>query len=173
MASIYKRVDTLATPLLLFGRSRHMRKSTGGVPAVVRRILLVDDSIDGLKARKAVLEAEGHKVTACLSATEALEHMRNDEYSLFITDFQRFDMDGAKLIRAVRQLRPDIKAVLISGMVEVMGLTEQNTGADAVIAKNNNEVPTMVRVVNRLLHVRKPAASQKRAASVRSRKLGS
>ena len=150
-----------------------MRKTTAGVPAVARRILLVDDSKDGLMARKAVLEAEGYAVTACLTAAEALDHVRTGEFALFMTDFQRFDVPGTQLIQAVRELRPDIRTVLISGMVEVMGLTEQNTGADAVIAKNNNEVPTLVRIVNRLLRVRKPAGTQKRSTASRARKIGS
>src|SRR5581483_4432094 len=51
----------------------------------------------------------------------------------------------------------------LSGAVETHGLTEQNTGADVVIAKNCNEAVRLVRAVKRLLNrqpLRKPAASQ-------------
>ena len=40
---------------------------------------------------------------------------------------------------------PDIPVVLVSGMVDPLGLTKQNTGADAVVAKNASEVSPLVR----------------------------
>lgn len=146
-----------------------MRKSTGGAPAVVQRILLVDDNHNGLLARKAVLSAEGYEVTACSSAAEALKHFAQTPFALLVTDYRMPEMDGKQLIQAVREMRPDIRTVLVSGMVDVLGLNEQNTGADAVIAKNNTEVANMVRTVGRLL--RKPPSSQKGRAQ-RSRKTG-
>ena len=63
-----------------------------------------------------------------------------------------------------------VRCKLISGMVEVMGLTEQNTGADAVIAKTNTEVQNMVRTVSRLLRkTRKPPARTGRTAAARTK----
>ena len=55
--------------------------------------------------------------------------------------------------------------ILLSGFVEPLGLTEQNTGADAVIAKSSNEPAHLVRSVKRLVNraLRKPPA-RKRAS---------
>ena len=54
----------------------------------------------------------------------------------------------------------------LSGFVEPLGLTEQNTGADAVIAKSSNEPAHLVRWVKRLMNraLRKQPASQKSGA---------
>ena len=46
-------------------------------------------------------------------------------------------MGGVELIRRIREVKPQARVVLLSGFVEPLGLTEENTGADAVIAKNN------------------------------------
>jgi hypothetical protein len=50
---------------------------------------------------------------------------------------------------------------LISGFVDPLGLTEQSTGADEVIAKTSGEVIALTRAVARLLNrpaPRKPAS---------------
>jgi len=54
--------------------------------------------------------------------------------------------------------------VLLSGFVEPLGLTEENTGADVVLVKSSNEPVHLVRSVKRLVNsrtLRKPPASQK------------
>jgi CheY-like chemotaxis protein len=71
-------------------------------------------------------------------------------------------MNGAELIQRIRLLDPNARIILLSGFVEPLGLTEQNTGADAVIAKSANEPAHLVRTVKRLTNraVRKPPVSQ-------------
>ena len=51
--------------------------------------------------------------------------------------------------------------------MEPLGLTEQNTGADAVITKSSNEPAHLVRWVKRLVNrtTRKPPGSQKASKS--------
>ena len=57
---------------------------------------------------------------------------------------------------------PNARVIMLSGFVEPLGLTEQNTGANAVIAKTSNEAAHLVRSVKRLVNrgARKPPASQ-------------
>ena len=82
-------------------------------------------------------------------------------------------MNGVELISKLRDVRPAIPIVLVSGMVDVLGLNEANTGADAVVAKNAFEVSHMVRAVTRLLGrqrtLRKPARSQATRSAVRKK----
>jgi hypothetical protein len=84
-------------------------------------------------------------------------------------------MTGTDLIRGIRKVDPNARVILISGLVEPLGLTEANTGADVVIAKSSSEPAHLVRWVKRLMNrtmLRKPPRSQKnlsrmaRAASV-------
>jgi CheY-like chemotaxis protein len=72
------------------------------------------------------------------------------------------DADGVELIAALREARPDVPVVLLSGFVEPLGLTEKSTGASAVLAKSANEVQHLIRAINRLL---KPAARRKPPAT--------
>ena len=46
---------------------------------------------------------------------------------------------AVELIERIRKVNPNARIILLSGFVEPLGLTEENTGADAVIAKSANE----------------------------------
>lgn len=81
-----------------------------------------------------------------------------------VTDYRMPRMTGVELIVSIRQTNPNARIILISGLVEPLGLNEQNTGADAVIAKSANEPSLLTRAVKRLLNhgpARKPPASQR------------
>jgi CheY-like chemotaxis protein len=141
-----------------------MAKPSTCVSATTPRVLLIDDNPHGLLVRKFVLEQQGCVVTACDCPEAALAQFASGDFDLVVTDFRMPQMSGTELIQTIRQLRPNIPVVLVSGMVDVLGLNEQNTGADAVVAKNAAEVSHMVRAVNRLLHrtvtPKKPVRSQ-------------
>jgi CheY-like chemotaxis protein len=130
-------------------------------------ILLVDDNKSGLGARKAILEELGHCVATAAGGEDALEHFSKAKFDLVITDHRMARMNGVELIRKIRGMHPDIPVIMLSGYVEALGLTESNTGADLVLAKNSTEVTHLIRGVSRLLRQRaakKPPKSQKLAA---------
>lgn len=132
-------------------------------------ILLVDDNPHGLTARKRLLLDLGYQVETALSAEEALRRIDSDQqyFHLIVTDFRMIGMDGVELIARVKLLSPSTKTVLLSGFVEALGMTEETTGADAVISKSAVEVNQLTRTVKLLLArrvVRKPVASITRVA---------
>jgi two-component system response regulator CpxR len=134
------------------------------------RILLVDDNKMGLSVRKVVLEELGYQVTAVCCSLEAFGEFCKHPFDLVVTDYRMPQLDGIELIRRVRDLRPEVPVVLISGVAEALGFTESNTGADVVLQKNCHEVSNLTRAVSRLLarKVRKPMLTQ---SSPRRRKL--
>lgn len=126
-------------------------------------ILLVDDNKLGLSARRCVLEELGHKITTASNGVDALEQFSNAKFDLVVTDYKMPRMDGLELIVKLRKIAPECPVILISGFVDSLGLSEDNTGADVVIQKSANEVSHMVRSVARLLRkkpAKKPAGSQ-------------
>ena len=87
-------------------------------------ILLVDDNRHGLIARRTVLEELGYHVRICESGAEALELFATQPVDLLITDFRMPNMDGVELITRIREMRPELPIILLSGFVEPLGLTE-------------------------------------------------
>lgn len=146
-----------------------MRKPSETTPAPQQRVLLINENRNGLVARKSVLMGEGYTVTACDTPGEALSLFTIEVFDLVVTDYSLPGMSGTDLIQVLREQRPGIPVVLVSGMVDVLGLNEQNTGADAVVAKCAFEVSHMVRAVNRLL--RKPATPRKPVRSQLGRRM--
>ena len=135
-------------------------------------ILLVDDNKLGLTARKCVLEELGHRIATAANGADALEQFTNAKFDLVVTDYKMPRMDGLEFIVRLRKIAPECPVILISGFVDSLGLSEENTGADVVIQKSANEVSHMVRSVARLLRkkpVKKPAGSEGPAA-VRGKK---
>jgi CheY-like chemotaxis protein len=128
-------------------------------------ILLVDDNRDGLLVRRTLLEELGYAVSIALNGEEGLKLFESANFDVVVTDYRMPRMNGAELIQRIRKLNPHARIILLSGFVEPLGLTEENTGADAVIAKSSNEPAHLTRWVKRLLNraVRKPPATQKMA----------
>jgi CheY-like chemotaxis protein len=142
------------------------------LPAVQARILLVDDSHDGLLVRKSLLEEVGCTVTIAVNGEEALEVYRASTFDVVVTDYRMPRMNGAELIERMRKLNPNARVILLSGFIDPLGLTQESTGADVVIAKSAHEPQHLVRWVKRLVNrgaARKPPGTQPRGNPVRSR----
>jgi hypothetical protein len=61
-------------------------------------------------------------------------------------------MNGGDLIRLIRNADSPARIILLSGFIGVLGLNEENTGADELILKSNKEVPELLRAVRKLAH---------------------
>lgn len=126
------------------------------------KILLVDDNRDGLLVRRSLLEEIGCCVQIAINGEDGLKLFETAKFDVVVTDYRMPGMTGGELIQRIRMLDPHARIILLSGFVEPLGLTEQNTGADAVVTKSANEPAHLVRSVRRLLNrvVRKPPGSQ-------------
>jgi len=127
-------------------------------------ILLVDDNQDGLLVRKALLEEIGCSVETAHNGEEGLKLFNSSNFDVVVTDYRMPRMNGVELIQKIRKVNPNARVILLSGFVDPLGLTEENTGADVVITKSANEAAHLVRWVKRLVNrgtSRKPPATQK------------
>jgi CheY-like chemotaxis protein len=137
------------------------------------RILLVDDNRDGLVVRKSLLEEQGFHVEIACNGEEALKIFLSATFDVVVTDYRMPRMNGAELIVRIREVDPNARIILLSGFVEPLGLSEQSTGANAVIAKSSSEPAHLVRWVKRLLNEparRKPPGKQAAEPRVTPRK---
>jgi CheY-like chemotaxis protein len=119
-------------------------------PLVVPKILLVDDNRDGLLVRRLLLEEAGFDVQVATGGEEALNLFRSTRFDVVVTDYRMPKMNGDELIIRLRSLDSNARIILLSAFVDLLGLTEDNTLADAVIAKSSGETAHLVRWVKRL-----------------------
>lgn len=116
-------------------------------------------------ARKAVLVEQGYSVVTCRSSEEAIGLLASSTFQIaVVSNYPMTCSAGEDLIVTARRQYPNVRFIVLSGMVDVLGLTETSTGADAVVPKGASEVQHLLRAVNRLLlkpaGVRKPPRSQ-------------
>ena len=131
-------------------------------------ILLVDDNKDGLVVRRSLLEELGYRVEIAPNAEEALKAFAVSRFDVIVTDYKMPRMNGTELIERIRKVDPNARVILLSAFADPLGLTEQNTGADAVLMKSSREPAHLVRAVKRLLNrpaARKPPGSQSSGGS--------
>src|SRR4051812_9227396 len=94
-------------------------------------VLLVDDNRDGLLVRRALLEEQDYRVVIAVNGEEALTLFLSSHFDIVVTDYRMPLMSGIELIRRIREGKPLMRIVLLSGLVEALGLTAEVTGADA------------------------------------------
>ncbi len=114
------------------------------------RVLLVDDNVHGLTARKMILLDHGYEVETARSGEEAWEIFQTHHFDVVVTDLRMSGIDGVELIRLIRESGSPARFILLSGFVGCLALTEKSTGADEVIAKSNKEVPELLRAIGKL-----------------------
>jgi two-component system response regulator HydG len=78
-------------------------------------ILLVDDDEHLRNAAGKVLSAEGYRVAHASSGGEALESLQEPGLALAISDLILPDVDGNTLLRQIRERRPEVEVVMITG----------------------------------------------------------
>ena len=128
------------------------------------KILIIDDDEPVATALQAALHSEGNRVEIATDTDSGLSRAEQENFDLVITDYRMPKIHGLELIRRIKNAKPEVPVILISGFVEPLGLDGSNTGADAVIAKSASEVSHMVRAVSRLLSHRlakKPPGSHR------------
>ena len=82
-----------------------------------RAILVVDDEEIVRRTAKTTLEKYGYKVLVAESGPQAVEiyRRRPDTVELVLLDLTMPMMDGEEVLRALRKIRPDVKAIVSSG----------------------------------------------------------
>lgn len=78
-------------------------------------ILVVDDESIILTSCERILSPEGHRVSTATSGREALAILEKESFDLIITDIKMPEMDGIEFMRQVREKKPDISIVVITG----------------------------------------------------------
>jgi len=114
------------------------------------KILLVDDNVRGLTARKMILADQGYEVETALSGEEAWDTFQKHQFDVVVTDLRMGGIDGMELIRRIRATDTPTRIILLSGFIDCLGLTPESSGADELINKSNKEVPELLRAVRKL-----------------------
>jgi PAS domain S-box-containing protein len=95
------------------------------------RILVVDDHEEVREVIAAHLEALGYQPVQAATGRTAMAILGGNcaAFDLLIADYAMPEMSGIDLARAVRQLCPDLPAIIVTGYADVASLEERSEGA--------------------------------------------
>ena len=100
------------------------------------KVLVVDDESRVREVITAFLRSEGHTVTTAASGREGIEQFRAERFDMVVTDRAMPDMSGDQMASLVKQVRPEVPVVLLTGfgaLIEVTG--SQPKDVDVVLSK--------------------------------------
>ena len=81
------------------------------------RVLIVDDEQVVRRALQRILERDGHQVTLAERGQEAIDlyAARWRDLDVVVLDVTMPDIDGREVLRRMREVNPDVRAILSSG----------------------------------------------------------
>src|ERR1700704_248327 len=82
-------------------------------------LLIVDDELGMRQFLTHLLQREGHAVRSAENGREAMELLRAAPADLIVSDVRMPDMNGIELLRAARELMPDIEVVMMTAFANV------------------------------------------------------
>jgi excisionase family DNA binding protein len=166
LKTLYRLIKAGKIPAVRVGRQWRFRKrdidawlaahATPAASAVAMTapssVLVVDDeeAVRQLIASALASEA-GRDVAVAADGPSALTMLTARAFDLLITDLKMPGMDGLTLIRQARQLRPDLRVVIITGVPsEASAIDAINLGVSGYLPKPFR-MPQILDIVSRAL----------------------
>ncbi len=115
-----------------------------------RTVLCADDEINELTARKMVLESAGFKVLSARNGKDALEVFRSTPVDAVVLDYFMPGMTGLSVAREMKDLRPEVPLIVLSGFASLPG--ETIGVVDSWMQKRDVEV--LLRELERLIQLK-------------------
>lgn len=81
----------------------------------LRKVLVIDDDPVVGRSFTRVLAPKGYAVIRAANGAEALEKINREEYDLVYTDIKMPGMNGLEVARAIKEARPWLPVVIVTG----------------------------------------------------------
>ena len=105
------------------------------------RILLAADDEDMRRFLVKALQKAGYDVVSFGNGVDAFERLKEEPFTLLLTDIVMPEMDGIELARRAAELDPELKIMFITGFA-------------AVALNPDNEAPKAAKVLSKPFHLR-------------------
>ena len=113
-------------------------------------ILIVDDEYDMRESMRELLSREGYQVDLAENGKTALEKFRKKAYDLVLSDIIMQEMDGIKILKQCKTLKPETPFILITGYSSIQGAIDAiKLGADDYFIKpfEINKIRKVIKII--------------------------
>lgn len=118
---------------------------------MIQKILLAEDDNDMRRFLVKALEKAGYKVASFDNGASAYDRLREEPFSLLLTDIVMPEMDGIELARRATELDPDLKVMFITGFAAVALNADSKAPKDAKVLSKPFHLRDLVNEVNKML----------------------
>ena len=115
------------------------------------RILLAEDDDDMRRFLVKALERAGYDVSDFDNGASAYERLREEPFSLLLTDIVMPEMDGIELARRATEIDPDLKVMFITGFAAVALNPDSKAPKDAKVLSKPFHLRDLVNEVEKML----------------------
>jgi len=116
-----------------------------------KSILIVDDDETVLKPIEEILTLQGYSTDIAKTGKEAIEKSKFKSYNLVLIDIRLPDMEGTKLLTALRDTTPAMVKIIITGYPSLENAAEAaNKDADGYLVKPAKIEDILIMVKDRL-----------------------
>jgi two-component system cell cycle response regulator CpdR len=119
--------------------------------AQMARILLAEDDEDMRRFLVKALERAGYDVIDYDNGASAYERLREEPFSLLLTDIVMPEMDGIELARRATEIDPDLKVMFITGFAAVALNPDSKAPKDAKVLSKPFHLRDLVNEVEKML----------------------
>ena len=162
-----ERAAVLATAVRLDFTSEARSLKRADVPQPKARILAVDDEPVILDAFRKLLVLDGFSVDTVESGPEALGLVQRHDYDFVFTDLKMPGMDGVEVVKGVKQLRPDVDVVVVTGYATIESAVETMRDGAVDYVQKPFTADELVSFARRLLIKRQARLDAQRLPHVR------
>jgi len=117
----------------------------------MHRILLAEDDNDMRQFLVKALQKAGYEVVSFDNGRSAFQRLREEPFTLLLTDIVMPEMDGIELARRATELDPDIKVMFITGFAAVALKPDSKAPANAKILSKPFHLRDLVEQVEQML----------------------
>ncbi len=115
------------------------------------KILLAEDDNDMRRFLEKALDQAGYNVVAYDNGASAYDRLREEPFTLLLTDIVMPEMDGIELARRATEIDPDMKVMFITGFAAVALNPDSNAPKDAKVLSKPFHLRDLVAEVEKML----------------------
>ncbi len=82
-------------------------------------ILVIDNEVVVVNSVRRILTRKGYRVEAAFTGDEALQRIRERSYTLVLMDMRLPDLDGLQLLSRMRNIKPDLTVLVVTGYASI------------------------------------------------------
>jgi len=108
------------------------------------RVLLIDDEVEFVDALAERLRTRGLSVETANSGEEGIEKVKASTYHAVVLDFAMPGMDGIETLKAIREKKPDLQIMLLTGQATIKAAVEATRLGAVDVLEKPTDIATLM-----------------------------